>query len=71
MIKKTSKKPIKKETKEKSVIDCKNCKFNGSKCLHPSNKGILVIYRHEQETYFKTPDEININGECENFVVFS
>lgn len=57
--------------KKEKLIDCANCAYNSEKCLHESNKGIILKYRVEKETYFKTPDELNKKGDCKNYVELS
>lgn len=56
---------------KKKLNDCANCVYNSEKCLHESNKGVIVKYRVEKETYFKTPDELNKKGNCINYVELS
>ena len=53
---------------KKEIKYCENCIHNGTKCQHFTNKGIVVKYRVEREEYFKTPDEINEDGKCKNYV---
>lgn len=54
--------------KEKKIIDCAKCVYNSEKCLHESNKGIIIKYRVRKECLLKTPDEINKKGNCKNYV---
>lgn len=65
-----ARKPAKKEEIKKEKT-CKNCIYNGDKCQHKSNKGIIVKYRVEHEAYFQTPEELNENGKCKNYVELS
>lgn len=65
---KKQEKEVKKVKVEKS---CETCIFNGDKCQHESNKGIIVKYRLETEVFFQTPEEINKNGKCKNYVELS
>lgn len=58
-------------TKKEKLIDCKDCKFNGEKCTHKSNEGLIVKYRQEKKHFFKTPDELNKDGNCKNYVELS
>ena len=54
--------------KKEKLIGCKTCIYNGEKCTHESNKGILVKYRVEKEVYFETPEKLNKKGDCKNYV---
>lgn len=55
----------------KKENNCKTCIYNGEKCTHESNKGLIVKYRVETEIYFNTPDELNKEGKCKNYVELS
>lgn len=51
---------------------CKDCKyFNDNKCVHPSNRGVLIEHRKEAIFYIKTPLQLNRGGACKNYVEFS
>lgn len=54
--------------KKTKTNNCKNCIFNGDKCQHYSNKGVVVKYRVERETYLCTPNELNQKGDCKNYI---
>lgn len=57
---------------DKKKKECAKCRYkDGEKCTHESNKGIIVKYRTETPVYFRTPDELNKNGDCKNYVEFS
>ena len=49
-------------------MECAKCIYNGEKCTHKSNEGLIVKYRIETPVYLKTPNELNKEGKCPNYV---
>lgn len=52
--------------KEAKCVICKS--YDGKNCHKNGNVGIVIKYRQEKQVYIKTPEELNKDGDCKNYV---
>lgn len=55
--------------KSNKLNKCQKCVyFKDNNCTHPSNQGIVIQYRKEKEVFLKSVEELNKDGDCNNYV---
>jgi hypothetical protein len=53
---------------KKNKKQCADCAFfDNGECVHIENIGIEIRYRKETSFFINKPEEINKDGDCENW----